>query len=75
MLESDALGWMLDVADSTEFVSEYLGKGWFHAHNEQRGRFAELLSLRQMDELLGTFGLRHPGIKLVRADEDVPASE
>ena len=74
-LEADALAWILDVEDSAEFVSKYLGRAWLHARNEDRNRFAELLSLGQLDEILGTFGIRHPGVRLVRADQDVPTSE
>lgn len=74
-LESDALAWILDLSDSTEFVSDVLNKTWLHAQNEDRARFAELLSLGQLDEILGTYGIRHPGIRLVRADQDVTPSE
>jgi ribosomal protein L16 Arg81 hydroxylase len=34
-----------------------------------------LLSLSQLDEILGTYGIKHPTVRLVRADQDVPPSE
>lgn len=74
-LESDALAWILGRPDSESFVAEELGKTWVHAGNSNRARFSELLSLAQLDEILGTHGIRHPGVRLVRADQDVPASE
>lgn len=74
-LESDALGWILGTDHSREFVSTNLGRKWLHASSSRRDRFRELLSLAQLDEILGTFGVRHPAIRLVRADQDIPASE
>jgi ribosomal protein L16 Arg81 hydroxylase len=74
-VQADAIAWILDRPDTGEFVSEYLGRRWLHAVNERRDRFAELLSLAQLDEVLGTYGVRLPTIRLVRADEDIPASE
>ena len=74
-LETDALAWILALPDSERFVSEHLGRSWYHAEHENRARFADLLSLAQLDQILGTYGIRHPTIRLVRADQDVPASE
>jgi bifunctional lysine-specific demethylase and histidyl-hydroxylase NO66 len=74
-VEADAIAWILDRPHSKEFVSEHLGRRWLHAKSERRDRFAELLSLAQLDEVLGTYGVRLPTIRLVRADEDIPASE
>jgi ribosomal protein L16 Arg81 hydroxylase len=74
-VEADAIAWILDQPSSKEFVSEHLGRRWLHARSERRDRFADLLSLAQLDEVLGTFGVRLPTIRLVRADEDIPAAE
>lgn len=75
VLESDALAWILGRPSSEEFVTDQLGRHWVHATHVDRDRFAEVLSLGQLDEILGTYGIRHPGVRLVRADQDVPASE
>ena len=74
-LEEDVLGWILGLSDSTQFVSMYRGKRWYHAKCKDRDRFGELLSLGELDEVLGTYGVRHPDIRLVRADGEVPRSE
>jgi hypothetical protein len=74
-LESDALAWILGLRDSAEFVATRLGRSWYHARCPDRTRFSDLLSLAQLDEILGTHAIRHPGVKLVRADQDVPAAE
>lgn len=71
-LGADALAWILGVADSAEFVEQHLGQRWYHAPHEQRDRFSELLSLGELDEILGTHGLGLSKIRLVRADEDIP---
>lgn len=72
---SDALAWVLGVRDSSDFVAERLGRSWLHAATEEPARFTELLSLAQLDEVLGTFGLKHPSIRLVRAEKDIPVGE
>ncbi len=74
-LASDAIAWILGLSSSEGFVSEYLGRRWLHAQSDPRDRFADLLSLAQLDEVLGTYGVKLPTIRLVRADEDIPSSE
>jgi len=74
-LEIDALAWILGIADSTEFVSEYRTKKYYHAKGEDRERFGQLLSRFDLDEILGTYGIRHPEIRLVRAEGEIPRSE
>jgi ribosomal protein L16 Arg81 hydroxylase len=74
-ISSDAIAWILDLPDSAEFVSQYLGRRWYHAKSERRDRFADLLSFAQLDEVLGTYGIKVPTVRLVRADEEIPGSE
>jgi hypothetical protein len=74
-LESDALAWILGLGDSADFVVERLGRSWYHAESSDRSRFSGLLSLSELDEILGTHAIKHPGVKLVRADQDVPVTE
>ena len=74
-LEQDALAWILGVSCSKQFLREQQGRRWIHAQPDQPDRFAELLSIGDLDELLGRFGLRHPTIKLVRNGDAVPTSE
>ncbi len=74
-LERDALAWILGIPDSSDFVEEYLGTNWYHGKSENTERFADLLSIANLDELLGRFGVRHPSIKLVRSGSAVPTAE
>ena len=74
-LERDALAWILGIPDSSDFVQEHLGTNWYHGKSENTERFADLLSIANLDELLGRFGVRHPSIKLVRSGSAVPTAE
>ena len=75
VLDRDAVAWILGAESSAEFYAEHHGRRWFHAQPGSPDRFGELLSVADLDEVLGRFGLRHPAIKLVRAGDPVPASE
>ena len=74
-LERDALAWILGIPDSSDFVQEHLGTNWYLGKSENTERFADLLSIANLDELLGRFGVRHPSIKLVRSGSAVPTAE
>ena len=74
-LDRDALAWILGIPDSTNFVENYLGHSWYHAEVDRPDRFSDLLSIGDLDELLGRFGVRHPSIKLVRSGGTVPTDE
>ncbi len=74
-LGGDPIAWILGLPSSADFVRERLGRTWFHAPCEDRRRFTDLLSLADLDEVLGRFGVRYPAIKLVRSDGPVPVSE
>ena len=74
-LERDALAWILGIPDSNDFIDEYVGRNWYHAKSHHTERFSDLLSIANLDELLGRFGVRHPSIKLVRSGGAVPTAE
>ena len=74
-LGPDPLAWVLGVSDSTPFLEHDFRQRWFHAPSEDRGRFADLLSLSDLDDVLGRFGVRFPQIKLVNAGGPVPSAE
>ena len=74
-LEDDPVAWILGRESSATFVAEELGRQWVHARSDEPDRFASLLTLADLDEVLGRYGVRHPSIKLVRSDGSVPTSE
>ena len=76
LADGDALGWILG-ADSAElpFVREILDKRAVLVHGGSPRRFSQLLSFDVLDSVLGTFGLSHADIRIVRSDPEVAPSE
>lgn len=74
-LGPDPLAWLLGVSDSTPFLEHDFRQRWFHAPSDDRRRFSDLLSLSDLDDVLGRFGVRFPQIKLVNAGGPVPSAE
>ena len=71
----DPLGWLLEPASTDSFLSEYFNKRHFLARNEDRNRFSELLSFAQLDHIVGTYGLKHPEIRLARSEDKIPSED
>ena len=71
----DPLAWLLSIEDSGIFLSDYYSKLHFHAKNDNRDRFKDLLSFEELDHIVGTYGLKFPEIRLARSDQDVPLRE
>ena len=70
----DPLGWLVAPMARDEFLNGVMGR----RHEVFRGpddRFQSLLSLAELDQIFGSYGVRHPDIKLVAAERDVHASE
>ncbi|MCY4574591.1 MAG: hypothetical protein OXF01_17560 [Gemmatimonadetes bacterium] len=74
--DGDALGWILG-AESTElpFVTEILGRRAVLVHGGSPRRFSQLLSFEVLDSVLGTYGLSHADIRVVRSDPEVAPSD
>ena len=72
--ENDALSWLVAPVPVQTFRDEYLEKKWLVAGEPDPTRFLGLLSIEDLDRVLGQFGLRTPDIKLVRQEDDVPSS-
>jgi ribosomal protein L16 Arg81 hydroxylase len=76
MIEFDnPLGWLLETESTDSFLSEYLNERYLVAGRPDPDRFAQLLSVAELDEILGTYGLRFPDVRMVRSDQDVPHTE
>ncbi len=72
---NDPISWLFAPESSEIFLKEYFNKKHFICHNEDRRRFAELLSFQELDEILGAYGLKFPEIRLAQLDKDVPPVE
>ena len=71
----EALEFILGVESSQRFLSKVLGKHFLHYRTTQANRFGELLSIEVLDEVLGSYGLRSPDIRLVQLDRDIKAAD
>ena len=70
------LAWILGFDPSKlSFMERVLGKRALHCQDVRRDRFRGLLTSEVVDSVLGTFGLRAPQVRVVRADQEVDPSE
>ena len=74
-LEQDALGWLISPLEAESFFSQYLEKTYVVTGEPDTSRFRDLLSLADLDAVIGGYGVKHPNIRLVRHEEDVPARD
>jgi len=70
------LGWILgfDPAE-VSFIERVLSARVLHCRDLRQDRFRSLLSLENLDTVLGTFGLRAPQLRVVRLDSDIGQSD
>jgi hypothetical protein len=71
----DPIAWLLGRSASAGFFAEEFRRAWVLARATERQRFAALLDVAVLDDILGRFGLPHPAIKLVRSDGAVPVAD
>ena len=73
-----SVGWNLArlVSPSSEatFLKLYWDSEWWILHREEEDYYSSLLTVRDLDEILSTTGLRPPALRLVRNGEDIPTS-
>ena len=71
----DQYAWLLDPVSAAEFEADYYERRLLHVERAAAGYFDPLLSVEDLDAVLGTQRVRHPDVSLVRGDEDLPRSE
>jgi ribosomal protein L16 Arg81 hydroxylase len=69
------LAWLLDPFDLQQFLDEYYEKKPLVVRRQTPGYFRELLSLADLDNVLGTHGIRHPDLNIVSFGKDIPHAE
>ena len=67
--------WLIDPMPSAEFERDYYEQRLFHIRREASPYYAELLSVTDLDIVLGTHSAGYPDISLVRGDGDVATGE
>ncbi len=74
-IDRDWYAWLLDPLPPAEFERDHYEQRLVHVRRDAPGYYAELLSVTDLDVVLGTHAASHPDIKLVRGDGDVAPGE
>jgi hypothetical protein len=72
---ADPLGWLLRPLTAGDFERRYYQQRFCVIHRDAPGYYRDLLSVGDLDRVLGTHGIRHPDLQIVRFEEEIPASE
>ena len=68
-------GWLIDPLRTVEFERDYYEQRFVHIRRKASPYYAELLSVADLDTVLGTHSAKYPDISLVRDDGDVSSGE
>jgi bifunctional lysine-specific demethylase and histidyl-hydroxylase NO66 len=69
--QTTSLARSIDPVSADEFLAEYWEEKPLVVARAEEGRFDDLLSVADVERLLGSGGLRHPGFRLVKAGAKV----
>ena len=73
--DRDWYAWLIEPVSTAEFERDYYEQRLLHIRRKTHAYYAELLSVNDLDIVLGTHSAGHRDIKLVRADGDVAPRE
>ncbi len=74
-MDRDWFAWLIDPLSTDEFERDYYEQQLVHIRREASPYYAELLSVVDLDSVLGTHAASYPDIKLARGDGDVAPGE
>lgn len=74
-IDRDWYAWLIDPLATAEFERDYYERRLIHIQREASPYYDELLSVADLDQVLGTHSAKHPDISLVRGDGDVARDE
>ena len=74
-MDRDWYAWLIDPLPTAEFERDYYEQRLMHIQREASPYYDELLSVADLDNVLGTHSAKYPDISLVRGDGDVPRGE
>ena len=74
-IDRDWYAWLIDPLPTAAFERDYYEQRLFHIRRTAPSYYAELLSVTDLDVVLGTHAAGHRDISLVRGDGDVPPRE
>lgn len=70
-IERDWYAWLIDPLPTAEFERDYYEQRLIHIQRKTSPYYDELLSVADLDTVLGTHSAKYPDISLVRGDSDV----
>lgn len=70
-IERDWYAWLIDPLPTAEFERDYYEQRLIHIQRKTSPYYDELLSVADLDNVLGTHSAKYPDISLVRGDSDV----
>ena len=73
--DRDWYAWLVDPLPTAEFERDYCEQRLLHVRREASPYYAELLSVSDLDHVLGTHAAGWRDVGLVRSDGEVPARE
>ena len=74
-IDREWYAWLIDPLPIAEFERDYYEQRLIHIQREPSPYYAELLSVTDLDTVLGTHSVRYPDISLVQGDGDVSSGE
>ena len=74
-LDRDWYAWLIDPLPTAEFERDYYEQRLLHIRRKASPYYAELLSVADLDTVLGTHAAGNRDVKLVGGDGDVPLGE
>lgn len=74
-IDRDWYAWLIDPLPAAEFERDYYEQRLLHVRREASPYYTGLLSISDLDQVLGTHAADRRDIGLVRSDGDVPARE
>ena len=74
-IDRDWYAWLIDPLPTGEFERDYYEQRLLHVRRKASPYYAELLSVTDLDIVLGTHAAGHRDIKLVRGDGDIAPRE
>ncbi len=74
-VDRDWYAWLIDPLPTAEFERDYYEQRLLHIRRQALAYYAELLSVTDLDIVLGTHAAGHRDIKLVRGDGNVASRE
>ncbi len=74
-IDRDWYAWLIDPLSTVEFEDDYYEQRLLHIRRKASAYYAGLLSVSDLDMVLGTHSAGHRDIKLVRDDGDVASRE